>query len=71
MQEIPKGEKLIICENWNRHIGKDGYRYKRIYGGYSFGDRNEEGVSILEFAVAYDLIVANTFFKKRGTFDNL
>lgn len=30
-----------------------------------FGTRNESGGEILEFAVAYDLAVANTYFKKR------
>ena len=36
-----------------------------VHGGYAFGDLNEAGVSILDFAIAYDLIVAKTFFKKR------
>ena len=36
-----------------------------VHGGYGFRDRNEAGVSILDFAVAYDLILANTYFKKR------
>ena len=36
-----------------------------VHGGYGFGDRNKASVSILDFAVAYDLILANTYFKKR------
>ncbi|GKF41757.1 craniofacial development protein 2-like protein, partial [Tanacetum coccineum] len=34
------------------------------HGGFGFGDRNEEGCTILEFATAHDLVVANSFFKK-------
>ena len=36
-----------------------------VHGGYGFGDRNNFRAAILDFAVAYDLIVANTFFRKR------
>ena len=36
-----------------------------VYGGYVFGDRNEASMSILDFVVAYDLILANTYFIKR------
>ena len=36
-----------------------------VHRGYRFGDRNEAGVSILDFAIPYNLILANTYFKKR------
>ena len=36
-----------------------------VHGGYGFGDRNEAGKSILDFALASDLVVANTMYKKR------
>ena len=36
-----------------------------VHGGYGFGDKNEAGMSLLDFAVAYDLILAKTYFKKR------
>ena len=39
--------------------------YETVHGRYEFGDRNEAGRNILDFAVAYDLILANTYFKKR------
>ncbi|GJZ34752.1 ubiquinol oxidase, mitochondrial-like protein [Tanacetum coccineum] len=32
---------------------------------FGYGVRNEEGRTILEFAVAHDLVVVNSFFKKR------
>jgi hypothetical protein len=35
------------------------------YGGFGYGSRNQEGEGILNFALAYDLIVANTLFRKR------
>ncbi|XP_071700459.1 uncharacterized protein [Rutidosis leptorrhynchoides] len=38
--------------------------YAGVHGGFGYGVRNEEGRSILEFAVAHDLVVANSFFRK-------
>ncbi|GKG35680.1 hypothetical protein Tco_0440834, partial [Tanacetum coccineum] len=38
--------------------------YAGVHGGFGFGDRNEEGCTILEFATAHELVVANSFFKK-------
>ena len=35
------------------------------HGGYCFGDKNEAGESILDFALSSDLVVANTMYKKR------
>jgi hypothetical protein len=34
-------------------------------GGFGYGSRNQEGEGILNFTLAYDLIVANTLFRKR------
>ena len=64
IQEIPIGEKLVISGDFNGHVGRDNIGYERIHGGYGFGDRNEIGESILDFALAYDLVVANTWYKK-------
>ena len=36
-----------------------------IHGGNGFGERNTEGERILEFSAAHNLVVANSFFKKR------
>ena len=72
MQEIPGGEMIIVNGDSNGHEGKHRNAYERVHVGYEFGDLNEAEMSILDFAVAFDLIVANTFFKKkRGTINNL
>ena len=36
-----------------------------VHGGFGFGERNAGGVSVLDFAMAFDLMVANSFFKKK------
>ncbi|GJS99652.1 stress-induced protein [Tanacetum coccineum] len=39
--------------------------FSSVHGGFGYGVRNEEGRTILEFAAAHDLVVVNSFFKKR------
>nr|GEY60166.1 hypothetical protein [Tanacetum cinerariifolium] len=48
----------------NGRIGAAADGYTGVHGGFGFGDRNEEGCTILEFATAHELVVANSFFKK-------
>ena len=39
--------------------------YERVHGGQGFGEKNELGDTILDFALAFDLLTANNNFKKR------
>ncbi|XP_071707992.1 uncharacterized protein [Rutidosis leptorrhynchoides] len=64
VRRCPADHRLLIGGDLNGHIGTDVEGYDGVYGGFGFGVRNEEGRSILEFAVAHDLVVANSFFKK-------
>ena len=55
--------------DWNGHVGSTGSGYKEVHGGYGYGkpDPDSEGERILEYALAYDLFLGNTCFKKRDT----
>ncbi|XP_071705069.1 uncharacterized protein [Rutidosis leptorrhynchoides] len=61
----PADHRLIIGGDLNGHIGVEAEGYEGAHGGFGFGPRNEEGRSILEFAIAHELVIANSFFKKR------
>ena len=50
--------------DFNGHVDKEKDGYETIYGGYGFGDRNEASVSKLDFVIAHNLIIANTYFRK-------
>jgi hypothetical protein len=39
--------------------------FERVHGGFGYDEHNQEGEVILNFAIAYDLMVANTFFRKK------
>ena len=65
MQSIPSREKLFIGSDLNEHVGISHYEFNSVHGGFDFGKRNEPGNSILDFTLSYDLILANTWFRKR------
>ena len=65
MRGIPQGEHTFIRGDFNGHVGKGRGGYEMVHGGHDLGDRNNSGEAILDFAVAYNLIIANTFFRKR------
>ncbi|XP_071713345.1 uncharacterized protein [Rutidosis leptorrhynchoides] len=56
--------RLLIGGDLNGHIGTNAEGYQGAHGGFGYGVRNEEGLYILDFVVAHDLVVANSFFKK-------
>ena len=64
MQGITQGEQIFIGGDFNGHVGKDRGGYEMVHGGHGFGDRNNSSEVILDFAMAYDLTVANTFFRR-------
>ena len=65
IQEIPRSEKLFISGDFNGHIGVGSGGYDTTHGGFGFGEGNNEGVSMLDFGVAYELLAVNSFFKKK------
>ena len=58
-------EQLIVCGDWNGHIGSQSTGFEEVHGGQAIGKRNTEGERILEFAFANELVVGNTWFKKK------
>ncbi|XP_071720749.1 uncharacterized protein [Rutidosis leptorrhynchoides] len=64
VRSCPADHRLLIGGDLNGHIGTCLDGYAGVHGGFRYRVRNEEGRSILEFAVAHDLVVANSFFRK-------
>ena len=62
---MPPTEKLFIGGDFNRHIGSVSRGYDEVHRGFGFGDRNDGGVSLLDFAKAFGLVVANSSFPKK------
>ena len=62
---VPSSEKLFIGEDLNGHVGTTSVGFEAVHGGFGYGSRNQEGEEVLDFAVAFDLMIANTFFRKK------
>ena len=71
VQGIPIKEKIFILGDFNGYIGISCSGFENAHGGCGFGDKNEAGNTILDFAMPYDMILANTWFRKIDSFDHL
>jgi hypothetical protein len=65
VSNVPISEKLFIGGDLNGHVGSTRVGFDGVHGAFGYGSRNQAGEGILNFALAYDLIVANTHFRKR------
>jgi hypothetical protein len=65
VSSVPISETLFIGGDLNGHVGSTRVGIDGVHGGFGYGSRNQEGEGILNFALAYDLIVVNTLFRKR------
>jgi hypothetical protein len=65
VRRVPSSEKLFIRGDLNSRVGTVRGGFERVHGDFGYGEQNQEGEDILNFAIAYDLMVANTFFRKK------
>jgi len=66
IQDVARTEKLFIGGDFNGHIDVEASRYDTAHEGFGYEERNKGEVSVMDFAVAYELLVVNSFFKKEG-----
>jgi hypothetical protein len=65
VSSVPISEKLFIVGDPNGHIGSTRVGFDGVHEDFGYESRNQEGDDILNFVLAYDLIIANTLFEKR------
>jgi len=65
IQNVPRSKKLFIGGDFNGHIDEGPDGYDTAHGGFGYGERNNGRVAVLDFAVAYELLVVNSYFKKK------
>ena len=62
---IPASERFVIGGDFNGHIGESRSGFDAVHGGLGFGSRNDSGRALLEFAVAFGCVIANSWFRKK------
>jgi hypothetical protein len=65
VSSVSISKKLFIGGDLNGHVGSTTVGFDGVHGVFGYRSRNQEGEGILNFALAYDIIVANTLFRKR------
>nr|XP_016454099.1 PREDICTED: uncharacterized protein LOC107778364 [Nicotiana tabacum] len=65
VRSILPSERLFIRGDFNGLIGSSASGYTEVHGGFGFEERNGGGTSLLDFAKAFDLVIANSSFPKR------
>ncbi|XP_009773255.1 uncharacterized protein [Nicotiana sylvestris] len=65
MRQVPSAEKLFIGGDFNGHIESTAGGYGEVHEGFGFGERNGGGTSLLDFAKAFGLVIANSSFPKK------
>ena len=65
MRTIPEDEKVFLGRDFNGYIGRDAGNYNSVHRGFALGTRNENRENLLEFALAKELVIANSIFRKK------
>jgi hypothetical protein len=65
VSSVSISEKLFIGGDLNGHVGSTRVGFDGVHEDFGYGSRNQEGEGILNFVLAYDLIVTNTLSRKR------
>ena len=58
-------EKIVLGADLNGHVGKGNIGDEEIMGRYSAGTRNKEGSMVVDFGKRTNLVIVNTYFKKK------
>ncbi|XP_070035617.1 uncharacterized protein [Nicotiana tomentosiformis] len=65
VRQVPPAEKLFIGGDFNGYIGSTASGYGEVHEDFGFWERNGGGTSLLDFAKAFGLVIANSNFQKR------
>ena len=64
LTEVGSDDRLMVCGDFNGHVGESIDGFEGVHGGSGFGARNLEGEVLLEFADSHSLVTTNTCFTK-------
>ena len=65
MHAVTRGERVVGAGYIHGHVGIDRAVYNYVHGGHVLDVVNEDGIHVLDFAIAYEMRIMNTFYHKR------
>lgn len=66
-EDLPRKDVKVVMGDWNAKVGQDNAGWEHAMGRYGYGERNERGERLLEFASAHDLFICNTRFEQKAS----
>ena len=57
-------EYLLVCGDFNGHVGKAPECFNGVHSRHGFGSHNADGIRILALCAATNLAITNTYFMK-------
>ena len=61
---VSPDEYLLVCGDFNGHVGKTPEGFSGVHGGRGFGSGKADGTRILDLCTTANLAVTNTYFMK-------
>jgi exonuclease III len=65
---VPSKDKLLILGDFNARVGTDNTNFERVMGKNGHGNRNDNGLQLLNMCLKTDLFVTNTMFKLKDIY---
>ncbi|XP_037779316.1 uncharacterized protein LOC119575847 [Penaeus monodon] len=63
--EVAEDERCVIGGDLNGHVGRGSDVISRVHGGMCYGEGNEDGERVIDFAICNDMVISNIIFTKR------
>ena len=66
LEGVPIEERMLLGADFNAHVGEGNQGDAEVVGKYGFGQRNDEGQKVVDFAKSGDMAVVNTYCMKKA-----
>uniref|UniRef100_A0A914XMQ5 Endonuclease/exonuclease/phosphatase domain-containing protein n=1 Tax=Plectus sambesii TaxID=2011161 RepID=A0A914XMQ5_9BILA len=63
IDSVPAKDLLLLAGDFNAHVGTNRSGWEEILGNFSHGTANDNGLRLLSFASANNLVVGNSLFQ--------
>ena len=63
IDDVKYQENIVLCGDWNSHIGCKRMGYEHNIGAHEVGSRNTEGQWVLDFVKVNNLAVMNSYYQ--------
>ena len=65
IESVSKQKRIVLGADLNGNVGKGNIGDEKIMGRYGAGTKNKERSMVVNFAKRIDLVIVNTYFKKK------